>query len=54
MTFGGTKMIRDWAGIDGGVDICSTAYKNGERLNVTVELAITGGLPPLSTLQKIK
>ena len=43
LSFGATAGFRNLAGIDGGVDKCSSAYNAGEYTQIGIELALTGG-----------
>ncbi len=50
LSFGATRGIRAIAGIDGGVDRCSTAYAAGEWTEIALEIVLTGGAAGLRHL----
>lgn len=52
MWFNIPSMIRDAAGIDGGVDKCSKAYRNGQYLDIAFEVATMGISSGLKSLAK--
>jgi RHS repeat-associated protein len=42
LSFGGTNVLRNWMGVNGGVDRCSAAYRNGELGAMGLSIAFGG------------